>query len=102
MANKLTCAECPFCFGDGDGYDNNYPYCHWFDNCGVPPCEEEPSVLRYTVAYKGFLFVGDNDGWNFHETNSYSEAMGIANAYPDIVEVTDNEYGVTWRNGEWY
>lgn len=103
MANKLTCAECAFYFGDMDEYGyGDRPYCHFCDNDGVPPCEAEPSTPKYTVVYEGFLFEGDTDGLNRHDTDSHDEAFGIANAYPDIVYVDDNEYGVTWHNGEWY
>lgn len=101
MANKLTCANCAYYFGDGDVFGNgDLPYCHF--SGGEAPCEVEEQPMKYTVKYEGFLFEGDGDGWNIHETDSHDEAFGIADAYPDIVYVDDNEYGVTYHNGEWY
>lgn len=57
---------------------------------------------RYTVSYKGYLFVGDSDGWNFHGYDRWEDVNSLINAYGDIIEVEDNEYGVTWAQGEWY
>ena len=57
---------------------------------------------RYTVSYEGYLFVGDSDGINFHDYDRWDEVQSLMNAYPDIIEVADNEYGVHWKNGEWY
>lgn len=107
MANKLTCANCVYFFGDGDVFGNgDCPYCHFSDEDRafgeLPPCEIEDEPMKYTVRYEGVLFHGDSDGWNHYETNSHDEAFTIANNYPDVVYVDDNEYGVTYHNGEWY
>lgn len=57
---------------------------------------------RYTVSYDGYIFFGDNDGLNFHDYDKWEDVQGLMFAYRDIITVHDNEYGVTWRNGEWY
>lgn len=57
---------------------------------------------RYTVCYEGYLFVGDSDGLNIHYYDRWDEVQSLMRAYPDIIEVHDNEYGVTWQGGEWY
>lgn len=64
--------------------------------------EGEKICGRYTVIYDGYLFYGDNDGLNFHDYDRWDEVNGLMNAYGDIITVKDNEYGVTWANGEWY
>ena len=62
----------------------------------------EKIMSRYTVSYEGYLFFGDNDGLNFHDYDRWDEVQSLMNAYGDIITVHDNEYGVTWQNGEWY
>lgn len=57
---------------------------------------------RYTVIYEGYLFYGDSDGLNFHDYDRWDEVNSLMNAYGDIITVKDNEYGVSWANGEWY
>ena len=57
---------------------------------------------RYEVYYEGYLFDGDKDGFNRHEVDNREQAFGIYDAYPDIVTVVDNYYGVCFANGEWY
>ena len=57
---------------------------------------------RYTVWYEGYLFFDDNDGWNNHDYDRWDDVQGLINAYGDIITVVDNEYDVTWKNGEWY
>ena len=56
---------------------------------------------RWEIAYEGVLFEGDRDGWNRHECDNFNDAMGFYHAYPDIITVIDNEYGVSYANGEW-
>ena len=83
-----------------------------YENTGMTPEEiEQMKILqhneepkgRYTVSYDCYLFVGDKDeGINRHEYNSWDEVQSLINAYPDVIRVDDNEYGVTWEKGEWY
>lgn len=56
---------------------------------------------RYTIFYEGYLFYGDSDGLNHHDYDNWREVSSLLNAYGDIITVKDNEYGVTWENGEW-
>ena len=58
-------------------------------------------MTRYTVIYEGYLFYGDKDGLNFHDMDRWDEVHSLMVAYPDVIEVRDNEYGVYWKNGEW-
>ena len=67
-----------------------------FDDDGVKICG------RYTVMYEGYLFVGDTDGLNTHDYDRWDDVQSLIYAYGDIIEVRDNEYGVTWSHGEWY
>ena len=62
----------------------------------------EKIMSRYTVSYEGYLFFGDNDGLNFHDYDRWDEVQSLMNAYGDIITVHDNEYGVTWKDGEWW
>lgn len=64
--------------------------------------EGEKICGRYTVIYEGYLFCGDSDGLNFHDYDRWDEVNSLINAYGDFITVKDNEYGVTWANGEWY
>lgn len=64
--------------------------------------EGEKICGRYTVIYKGYLFFGDHNDRNFHDMDDWGEVHSLMDAYPDIITVKDNEYGVTWANGEWY
>lgn len=64
--------------------------------------EGEKICGRYTVMYEGYLFYGDSDGLNMHDYDRWDEVQGLMWAYRDIITVRDNEYGVTWSNGEWY
>ena len=58
--------------------------------------------FRYTVSYEGYLFYGDNEnGWNHHGYDRWEDVQSLINAYGDIIEVTDNEYGVPFAHGEW-
>lgn len=56
---------------------------------------------RYTIMYEGYLFDGDTTGLNVHDMDSWSDVQGVIDAYGEIVEVQDNEYGVTWSHGSW-
>ena len=57
---------------------------------------------RYTVMYDGYLFFGDSDGFNAHDYDRWEDVKDLMAAYGDIITVRDNEYGVSWSNGEWY
>jgi len=62
--------------------------------------DEYELMERYTVCYNGVIFKGDTDGYNTHNYDKWEEAKAIYDAYPDIV-IKDNEYGVSFANGEW-
>ena len=63
----------------------------------------EKVCSRYTVSYEGYLFVGDNEeGFNYHDYDRWEDVQGLMISYPDIIRVHDNEYGVDWKEGEWY
>lgn len=58
---------------------------------------------RYTVSYEGYLFYGDKEGdWNYHGYNRWQDVQELINAYGNDIHVTDNEYGVSYDNGEWW
>ena len=56
---------------------------------------------RYTVIYEGSYFYDDCEGLNFHDYDNWADLQGLLCIIPGI-EVKDNEYGVTWFEGEWY
>ncbi len=61
-------------------------------------------MRKFTINYKGFIFDGDSDGWNSRECNELEYAMAVYDVYADEeneMYITDNEYGVTFRNGDW-
>lgn len=64
--------------------------------------DEYEQIERYSVGYEGHLFEGDTDGYNEHGYDKWEDAIAIYNAYPDIVSIRDNEYGVTFAHDEWY
>ena len=63
--------------------------------------DEYEQIEKYSVCYEGYLFEGDTDGYNEHGIDRWEDAISIYNAYPDIVSIRDNEYGVTFSNGDW-
>ena len=56
---------------------------------------------KYTVQYNGHLFDGDTDGFNSHNYDRFEDAMRVYNMYPNVI-IHDNEYGVTYENGDWH
>lgn len=58
-------------------------------------------IEKYSVCYRGYLFKGDSEGYNEHGYDRWEDAKAIYDAYPDIVSIRDNEYGVTFSNGDW-
>lgn len=64
--------------------------------------DEYEQVERYTIFYKGFIFEGDTDGYNSHRYDTWEDAYSVYQAYPDMVSIKDNEYDVTFSNGDWY
>lgn len=64
---------------------------------------EYEQIERYTVRYKGHIFVGDTDGWNSFNTDKWEDAIEFYHAYSDATEVSikDNEYDVVFEDGEW-
>lgn len=63
---------------------------------------DEP-IGKYTVHYKGHIFEGDTDEWNAFSTDKWDDAIGFYHSYSNDTEVCikDNEYGVTFANGDW-
>jgi hypothetical protein len=62
-------------------------------------------IEKYTVCYKGFLFEGDDEKrWNSRNCDKWEDAKSIYQAYADKenkMYIIDNEYGVTYQDGEW-
>lgn len=61
-------------------------------------------VERYTICYKGKLFDGDRDGWNSYNCDKWEFALGIyelLTAKGVECYITDNQYDVVFRDGEW-
>lgn len=56
---------------------------------------------RYTVWYEGYLFEGDTDGYNEHDTDNWGEAISLYYAYGDMIHIKDNKYCVSFDYGEW-
>ena len=63
--------------------------------------DEYEQVERYTVWYKGCLFEGDTDGYSEHGYDIFEDAIALYHAYGDMIHIKDNEYGVSFDNGEW-
>lgn len=64
--------------------------------------DEYEKIEKYSVCYKGHIFKGDTDGYNVHGYDKWEDAIAIYNAYPDMdITIKDNEYGVTFADGEW-
>lgn len=64
---------------------------------------EYEQIERYTVRYKGNIFEGDKDGWNSFNTDKWEDAIEFYHVYGNATEVSikDNEYDVTFEDGEW-
>ena len=62
---------------------------------------EYEQIEKYSVRYKGFLFEGDSEDWNEHRYDKWEDAKAIYDAYPDMVSIKDNEYGIIFENGDW-
>lgn len=56
---------------------------------------------KYTVWYEGYLFVGDTNGYNEHDIDKWEDAIALYHAYGNMIHIKDNEYGVSFDNGEW-
>lgn len=52
-------------------------------------------MKRYTVAYTGYIFEGDSDGFNERYADRYEDVSWMLNAYEGVT-ITDNYYGVTF------
>ncbi len=65
--------------------------------------DEYEQIEKYTVWYKGCLFDGDTAGYNKFNTDNWNDAIGFYNAYGIGTEVfiKDNEYDVTFADGDW-
>lgn len=56
---------------------------------------------KYTVWYEGYLFDGDSDGYNEHNIDDWDDAIALYDAYGNMIHIKDNEYGVSFDNGDW-
>ena len=63
--------------------------------------DEYEQKAKYTVWYEGYLFEGDSDGINEYDTDSWEKAIALYYAYGNMIHIKDNEYGVSFDNGEW-
>ena len=65
--------------------------------------DEYEHVEKYSVCYKGHIFKGDTDGYNTFNTDKWEDAIGFYNTYANDMEVfiKDNEYDVTFADGDW-
>lgn len=64
--------------------------------------DEYEQVYKYTVWYKGYIFVDDKeDDFNEHGYDRWDDVQELIDAYGDMIHVIDNEYCVSFDNGEW-
>ena len=58
---------------------------------------------QYTVRYKGCVFEGDSQDNNSFDTDSWDKAIAFYHQYKDscCVSIKDNQYDVTFENGDW-
>lgn len=61
---------------------------------------EYEQIEKYSVCYKGHIFEGDTDGYNVHGYDRWEDAIAIYNSYPGVT-IKDNEYGLTFADGDW-
>ena len=73
----------------------------FYTDCFRNEITEYEQIEKYSVCYKGYLFVGDTDGYNVHGYDRWEDAKAIYDAYPELVSIHDNEYGVTFAKGDW-
>lgn len=59
-------------------------------------------MARYSVIYEGYLFEGDTDGLNIHGYDKFEDAVALYDFYGDMIHIKDNDYDITFANGEWY
>ena len=108
MKNELKCADCVYFYGDwwtGHDYgDGNPPYCHWTAKApdDQAPCEIEETGIdpaKYTVWWivpcKGCESEDFDTFEKARELHVMWEALGLQSG------IKDNEYDVTFVNGEW-
>ena len=63
--------------------------------------EEYELIEIYSVFYFGKIFEEDTDGYNEHGYDNWLDAIGLYDAYGDMIHIRDNKYGVTFEYGEW-
>lgn len=63
---------------------------------------EYEHIEKYSIIYEGFLFEGDSSGLNIHGYDRWEDALAIYNSYPDMITIRDNEYGVSFKDGDWF
>lgn len=63
--------------------------------------DEYEQKAKYTVWYEGYLFEGDTDGYNEHDIDRWEDAIALFHTYGDMIHIRDNEYDVTFSNGDW-
>ena len=64
--------------------------------------DEYEQIEKYTVCYEGYIFDGDNvEGYNRHNYDRFEDAIWVYNNYPGV-SIHDNEYDVTYEDGDWH
>lgn len=96
----LVCKECDSIVLDA-GVETIETRRDFLCNYRNEPYDEQTE--KYTVHYKGYIFDGDTNEWNSFSTDKWEDAIEFYNAYSNDTEVCikDNEYGVTFANGDW-
>ena len=64
-------------------------------------------VSRYSVYYKGYICYEDKDGdnWNQADFDCWEDAKSFYDFYAyreNRMYIEDNQYEVTYKDGEWY
>lgn len=93
----MNCCGCLYGY-----YEDDVLVCRYDGNDYDAPCSEVEEPSRYTVVYDGYLFEGDKETNNRHDTDDWDWVCSLIDAYGDVIVVEDNYYGVTFAKGEWY
>lgn len=77
----------------------------FYTDCFGNEIDEYEEIERYTLCYKGYIFEGDGDGWNSHNYDRWEDVKSVYDFYRDEsngMYIEDNQYGVTFKDGDWY
>ena len=96
----MKCEYCAY-----NGYENGEFVCYYEGSAINSPCNApNPEPYRYTVVYEGEFFVGDTDGINHADFNSFDSALDVLSFvqnYEPKAYLEDNEYGVSFNGTDW-